>query len=238
MTPLLSIASREYVSMFRLPIGWVVMALYLLLTGVVFAAGSLRPGDPASLRGLFTLSDWLLLFVAPAISMRLISDERRQGSIEWLMTAPISDWQIVTGKYLGAALFLLTLLAPTLVYVGVLEWLSSPDYGPILAGYMGLIMTGLVYLAVGIVCSALTASQVVAFLATVFALLIWRMGTTFGAAALGAPWDAWLYPLSLDIRTQDFARGIIDTAHVVVMLAASAWLVTVAVCVVESRRWR
>lgn len=238
MRALTAIATREYASMFRLPIGWVVMALYLLLTGVVFAAGSLRPGDPASLRGLFMLSDWLLLFVAPAISMRLLSDEWRQGSIEPLMTSPISDWQIVAGKYAGAALFLLTLLAPTLVYVVVLEWLAAPDYGPIAAGYLGLALTGMLYLSLGIVCSALTSSQVVAFLTTIFALLILRIGTTMGAAALGAPWDAWLYPLSIDIRMQDFARGIIDTKHIVVMLAACAWLVTIAVSVVESRRWR
>lgn len=238
MRVLAAIATREYASMFRLPIGWVVLALYLLLAGVVFAAGSLRLGDPATMRGLFTLSDWLLLFVAPAVSMRLLSDEWRQGSIEPLMTAPISDWQIVAGKYAGAALFLLTMLAPTLVYVGVLEWLASPDYGPIAAGYLGLALTGMVYLALGIVCSALTSSQVVAFLTTVFALLILRIGTTMGAAALGAPWDHWLYPLSIDLRMQDFARGIIDTKHVVVMGAACAWLVTIAVSIVESRRWR
>ncbi len=238
MKVLAAIATREFASMFRLPIGWVVMALYLLLTGVVFAAVTLRPGDPASLRGLFTLSDWLLMFVAPAISMRLLSDEWRQGSIEPLMTAPISDWQIVIGKYVGAALFLLSLLAPTLVYVAVLEALSSPDYGPILAGYLGLLLTGMVYLALGIVCSALTSSQVVAFLTTIFALLILRIGTTMGAAALGAPWDSLLFPLSIDIRMLDFARGIIDTRHIVVMLAACAWLVTIAVSIVESRRWR
>lgn len=238
MRVLAAIATREYASMFRLPIGWVVIALYLLLTGVVFAAGSLRPGEPASLRGLFTLSDWLLLFVAPAISMRLISDEWRQGSIEPLMTSPISDWHIVTGKYIGAAMFLLTMLAPTLVYVVILEWLAAPDYGPIIAGYLGLMLTGSLYLALGIVFSALTASQVVAFLTTIFALLILRIGTTMGAAALGAPWDEWLFPLSIDFRMQDFARGIIDTKHIVVIGAASAWLVTVAVSIVESRRWR
>lgn len=238
MRVLSTIAGREYASMFRLPIGWVVMALYLLLTGVVFAAAILRPGDPASLRGFFTLSDWLLMFIAPAISMRLLSDEWRQGSIESLMTAPISDWHIVTGKYAGAAMFLLTLLAPTLVYVGLLEWLSLPDYGPIMAGYLGLILTGMLYLSLGIVCSALTASQVVAFLTTIFALLILRIGTTLGASALGEPWDQWLYPLSIDIRMADFAMGMIETKHIAVMLAACAWLVTLAVSIVESRRWR
>ena len=238
MSKLLAIATREYASMFRLPIGWVVMALYLLLTGAVFAASTLRPGDPASLRGLFTLSDWLLMFIAPAISMRLLSDEWRQGSIEPLMTSPISDWHIVTGKYVGAALFMLTLLAPTLVYVGVLEWLSTPDYGPIVAGYLGLILTGMLYLALGIVCSALTSSQVVAFLTTIFALLILRIGSTLGAATIGPPWDKWLYTLSIDLRMADFARGIIATEHIVVMLAACVWLVTIAVSIVESRRWR
>ena len=102
--------------------------------------------------------------VAPAIAMRLMSEEFRAGTIEPLMAAPISDWAIVIGKYLGGVAFLLTLLAPTLLYVALLEWLSDPDYGPILAGYLGLTLLGMLYIAVGLLVSSLTRSTVVALL--------------------------------------------------------------------------
>ncbi len=238
MRPLAAIATREYAAFFRLPIGWVVIALYLLLAGAVFALGTLRPGAPATLRELFNLSAWLLMFVAPAISMRLISDELRQGSIEPLMTSPLSDWQVITGKYVGALLFLLTMLAPTILFAGALELLADPDYGPIAAGYLGLTLIGMLYLAAGLFFSACTSSQVVAFLATIFFLLLLRLATTSGAAALGEPLDRVLYALSPDLRLADFSRGVIDTSHVVVLLAMSAWFVTLAVVALESRRWR
>ena len=127
MTQLLAISSRELAAYFRTPVGWVVTALYLALSSVVFAVLVLAPAEPASLRPFFGLSGWLLMFVAPAISMRLISDEIRSGTIEPLMTAPVSDWLIILGKYAGAVAFLAIMLLPTLVYPATLEALSNPD---------------------------------------------------------------------------------------------------------------
>ncbi|MCA9298925.1 MAG: ABC transporter permease subunit [Phycisphaerales bacterium] len=106
----LAIALREYRSLFRLPVGWVVIALYLALAGVVFAFLTLVPGEVGSMRVFFGFSGWLLLPVAPAISMRLLSEEYRAGTIETLVTSPASDASIVLGKYLGAASFLATMI--------------------------------------------------------------------------------------------------------------------------------
>jgi len=238
MSAALAIAQRELASFFRLPIGWVVIALYLVLTGLVFGMWTLRPGEPASMQTLFQLSGWLMIFVAPAISMRLVSEELRTGTIEPLMTAPVSDWQIVIGKYLGGVGFLLTMLAPTLLFVVILEVFSSPDYGPIVAGYAGLLALGMLYLAVGLLVSTLTSNQVVAFLGTLFFLLFMRIATTQGAAFLGPPLDRPLYALSVDLRMTDFARGVIDTGHLVFFLATSVWFTALAVVALESRRWR
>ena len=149
------IAVREFASFFRLPVGWVVIALYLLLTGLVFGATVLRPGEAASLRSFFGWANWLLLPIAPAVSMRLFSEETRSGTAEGLMTAPVSDAAVVLGKFVGGGMFLVALLVPTVVYVAVL-WRASepaPDPGPIVAGYLSLVLVSGLYLSIGLLAS-------------------------------------------------------------------------------------
>lgn len=234
----LTIAQRELASYFRTSVGWAVVALFLLLTGVWISFETIRPGQPATMRVFFGISQWLLLMVAPAVSMRLFSEEIRTGTIEPLMTAPIHDWQIVVGKYLGAVGFLIAMLLPTLLHVGLLELVADPDYGPIAAGYAGLLLVGMLYLAAGLLASALTANQIVAFLAPLFFfLLLWFIASQ-GAPYVGPPWDRVLYSLSIPLRIADFAKGVIDSGHAVFFLASSAWFVVLAAVAVESRRWR
>ncbi|GMV24135.1 MAG: hypothetical protein AMXMBFR58_01660 [Phycisphaerae bacterium] len=236
----LTIARRELASLFRLPVGWIAVALYLFLAGIVFAYLILVPGQPASLRPLFSISAWLLLPVAPAISMRLVSEELRSGTIEPLMTAPVSDGGVVLGKYLGVVGFLLIMLVPTLAHTAALWWLSDPrpDPGPIAAGYLSLVLVGMVYTAVGLWMSCLTANQTLAFLGTLFFLLVVLLATTIGFEY--AP--AWLQPvvaeLSIQSRMQEFAKGVIDTSHIVYFLSAAALFVVLSVLTLESRRWR
>jgi ABC-2 type transport system permease protein len=233
-----AVAAREYLGYFRTATGWVVMALYLLLTGYAFTAETLGPGEPATMRWLFVASQWLLLLVAPAVSMRLISEEIRTGTLEALGSTPVGDGAIVFGKFVGAAAFLLTVLAPTAAHVGVLEAVADPDYGPIAAGYLGLILVGGVYLSAGLVFSALTKSQVVAFLLTLSFFFGWHMASTAGASAVGGRWGGVLAELSIRARLADFAKGVIDTGHGVFFVAASAFFLVVAGVVLESRRWR
>jgi ABC-2 type transport system permease protein len=235
----LAIAAREFWAFFRLATGWVVIALYLLLAGLIVGLGVLSPGQPASLAPLFAVSGWLLLPVAPAVSMRLVSDELRTGTIEPLLTAPVTDWQVALGKYAAAAAFLLTLLAPTLIHVALLYAVAdpAPDPGPLLAGYLSVILTGLFYLAVGLFFSTLTASQTLAFLGTLFFLL----GPLLAPAAAGhAPeWLARaLFAVSIGPRLADLARGVIDPAHAVFFLSGSALFLVLAALSLESRRWR
>lgn len=238
MTATLAIARREFASLFALPIGWVVIALHLTLSGAVFAIGALRPGEPASMRLFFALSNWTLIFVAPAISMRLLAEEQRTGSIDPLMAAPVSEWAIVAGKQLAAAMFLVVMLAPTLQYVGVLAALSTPDYGAIALGYLGLILLGVFYLAIGLLFSALTSNQIVAFLGTVFFILLLQLASGRGALMLGPPLDRYLLAFSVELRLADFGKGVLDTAHVVFFLAGSVWFLVGAVVALQSRRWR
>jgi ABC-2 type transport system permease protein len=235
-----AVAAREYSSFFRLPLGWVAIALFLFLTGVVFGLLVLVPGQPASLRSFFAVAIWLLLPVAPAISMRLFSEEFRTGTIEPLMTSPVSDLAVVVGKYVGAAAFLVTMIAPTFVYGAVLCIVSdpTPDVGPMVAGYLSLFLTGLLYLAVGTLASSLTSNQTLAFLGTLFVLLAVLVGTSFAPASLPVMVTEFILAMSIPLRVSDFAKGVIDSSHVVFFVTLIVWFVFATMVSVESRRWR
>lgn len=240
MSRALAIAGRELASLFRLPVGWVVIALYALLTGCVFSLVILVPGQAATMRLFFAVSGWVLLPVVPAVSMRLLSEEYRSGTIETLMTSPVGDAPIVVGKYLGACAFLVLMFVPTLAQVGILAALSDPrpDPGPILAGYLSLALVGALYLAVGLLVSSLTSNQTLAFLATLFVLL---MIVTLGFVPLDrlpAPARPVVSALIIRTRLDDFAKGVIDTAHIAFFAGASAWFVLLSALAVQSRRWR
>ncbi len=238
MTRWWAISLREYASFFRTPAGWVLIALFLFLSGIFFTYRVLDPGQPATMRGFFEAWWSLLAVIVPAVSMRLLSEELRTGTIEPLLTSPAAEITIVAGKFAGAAGFLLTALIPTLVYPLMLAGLSRLDAGPIAAGYLGVTLVGMLYLAVGTLLSAVTASQTLAFLATLFALLVIEVGASQGAVRLPAPWDAAAAALSPSMRLADFAKGIIDTGHVAFFVVASAWFLVIAAILLRMRRWR
>ncbi len=141
------------------------------------------------MRGTYEGVVWLAILAVPAISMRLISEEFRSGTIEPLLTSPVNDAQVILGKWLGAMGFLTTLLLlPTVILVGVLEATASPDYGPILTGALGLLLVGGLYLAIGVFASSFTQNQIIAFVLTMLVLLIF----TFAMFLLGqAAWLPW-----------------------------------------------
>lgn len=238
MSRALTIALREYGSFFRIPLGWVVIALFLCLSAVFFTQRTLVPGNSAELRDFFGIWWGLLLFVSPAISMRLISDELRSGTIEPMLTSPAGEWTIVIGKYLAAVGFLITMMLPTLLFVGILAWLSRPDYGAIGAGYLGLLLLGMLYLAVGTLASCLTASQTLAFLGTLFVLFVIDLAPARLAAQAPEPWAGLLFKLSPTIRISGFARGLIDTSTIAFFLLGSFWFIALAAVSLQSRRWR
>ena len=171
--------------------------------------------------------------------MRLISDELRSGTFESLMTAPVADAAVVAGKYLGAVLFLGAMLAPTLMYVAVLFAVSdpAPDPGPIAAGYLSLMLVGMLYLAVGTLASALTSNQTLAFVGTFLFLFLLQLLTS-GTIALPPAVATLLAHAALRPRLADFAKGVIDTSHLVFFLTASAWFLVLAYVAVQTRRWR
>ncbi len=237
-----AIATREVGSLLRLPVGWVVIALFAFLSAVLFVNGTLAPGQPATMRYFFSSASWLMLAIAPAVSMRLVSEELRSGTVEPLRTAPISDAAVVWGKYLGAVAFLALMLAPTLVLPVVLWGVSDPrpDPGPVFAGYLSLMLVGMLYLSVGLLASSLTSSQTLAFLGALMFLVLMMVLTGVVSQAQATPgWLARaLAALSVQARARDMAKGVIDTGAVVFFLAGSGWFVLLATAALGSRRWR
>ena len=234
-----TIAWRELGSLLRVPVGWIVIALFCLLAAIVFVNETLAPGSPATLRYFFATSSLMLVPVAPAISMRLLSEELRSGSIEPLRTAPIGDAAVVWGKYAGAVLFLLLMLVPTLVFPAVLFIVSepAPDLGPIIAGYLSLILAGMLYLAIGLLASSLTNSQTLAYLGTLMFLVLVVLLTTRLTGDLPTWAKDALEVASIPRRVGEFAKGVIDSAHIVFFLTVSAWFVVMATASLEARRW-
>ncbi|QOJ01625.1 MAG: ABC transporter permease subunit [Phycisphaeraceae bacterium] len=245
MSVILTIARREVASFFRLPVGWVCVALFMFLAGLLMVTTSLTPDQPASMRAFFAFAGWLLMPVVPAVSMRLISEELRSGTIEPLMTSPASDLGIVVGKYLGGLIFLAVLILPTATHAAVLVWVSdpAPDPGPIVSGYLALMLVGGFYLSVGLLISTLTGNQTLAYVLAFFSIL----GLLAGPGLLGAlipPGEGWswarevLAGVAVNPRAADFSRGVVDTSHVVYFVSGSALFVVLSALALASRRWR
>src|SRR5580700_7081323 len=160
------IARRELGSYFYSPIAYVVMTLFLLICGFFFFR-DFQPGQPAGMWTIFNHMIWLLIVAVPVLCMGLLAQEWSTGTIETLMTAPISETDVVLGKFLGALAFFGVLLAPTLLYVVILRVYSDVDLGPIFSGYLGIVLVGAMFISVGLFCSSLTRSQVVAAMSAV-----------------------------------------------------------------------
>ncbi|MEQ8843568.1 MAG: hypothetical protein RIB58_01840 [Phycisphaerales bacterium] len=234
-----AVALREFVSLFRVPVGWLVLALYAGLWGGMFVQFVLAPGAPATLRPLFATAAWLMLPIAPAISMRLVSDELRTGSFEILSTSPVGELPLALGKFLGAALFLLAMLVGTVPLVVVLLAVSDPmpDLGPMLAGYLSVTLLGMLFLAVGLLASTMTASQTLSFLGAMLALFVWLLATTVGRSRAPDGVAEVLSMLAITDRLQGFAKGVIDTGDVAFFLVLTGWFVLAASMSLAVRRW-
>jgi ABC-2 type transport system permease protein len=179
----------------------------------------------------------IILFVLPMITMRTYAEEKRSGTIELLLTAPLTDVQIVLGKFLGALGLYGAMLAVTVVHIGALFWLGEPEWLPVVTGYLGLLLMGGCFVAVGLLASSLTRNQIVAAVITftVF-LLLWVIDWI--ASFTGPTTQAVLTYLSLTGHLEDFTLGILDTSHIVYYLSVIALGLFLTVRSVDTERWR
>jgi gliding motility-associated transport system permease protein len=245
-----TIGRREYSRFFSSPIAYIVAFVILLTLGLIFAlvmwgayqsslgggfgGGGAAP-DLTPITGSFT---FLLVLSVPALTMRLVADENRTGTMELLLTAPVRDWELIIGKWLGGFLYMLTLIAVTLIYPLILNGLISPglDQKQLMSAYLGLILVSGAFLALGVGVSAMFTNQIAAFFATLglFVFLWWLVG--FPAQSVGAGADLFNY---LDMRANfnAFDTGAIHLPNLVYYLSLIFLGWFAGTTAVEVRRW-
>ena len=237
MNNTLAIAWKELKTYFSTPAAYIVGAMFLVFTGIVFVLDVTRPFAEASVRGFIIPASFFFVLLAPLLTMRLLAEEQKLGTLELLLTAPVRDWEVVMGKYLAALVMLLATLAMTLYYVLLLYWFGDPDTGPVLSAYLGLILYGAAALAVGLLASSLSANQIVAAVVGMVVLLTLAFVDRLGQLVSGLAQDV-LTGMSMNARFIDFTRGIVDTSNVVYYLSLAAVFLFLTVRSLETRRWR
>jgi len=230
------IARRELGSYFTSPIAYAVTAVFLVIVGYFFGM-ILYLSREATMRYLFYNVTTFLLLIGPALTMRLVAEERKSGTIELLLTSPVRDGEVITGKFLAALLLWLAMLALTLVYPLLLKAFGNPDPGPIFAGYVGLVLSGAAVLALGTLASTVTANQIVAaLLAFGLSLILWL--TDAMQNLVSGPLASFFSYLSLSVHFEDFPKGVIDTKDVIFYLSVVAAALFIATRMLEARRWK
>jgi len=254
-----AIVEREIKSYFSSPIAYVVIGLFLLLSGIFFylivsnfvqmcmradmQAQYYRMAPPKlnvnlmAIRPILHNMSLFALFFLPLVTMRLYSDEKRSGTIELLSTSPVTNFQSILGKFTAGGLLFLIMLASTFIYIILLFFYGNPELGPILTGYLGLLLLGLSYISFGVFFSTLTDNQIVAAISTVtFILIFWAIGWVSGFVSPGV--GKALSNFSLIEHFNDFAKGVFDTKHVIFYLSFISMGLFLSFVSIESSRWR
>ena len=231
----LAIFRRELRSYFNSPVAYVVIVVFLAIIGWFFTS-NLFLMNVASLRVVFELVPLVFLFFIPAITMRLLAEERKSGTLELLTTKPVLDLEIVLGKFLAAWALLAAALLPTLLYLVTMLFLGSIDPGPVLTGYLGLLLMGAVYIGIGIFASSVTENQIVAF---ILSFLIILMLFLFDKVLMYVPEGlaSTLEFLGIDYHFGNIARGVIDTRNVIYFLSLLGFSLYLATVSLERRKW-
>jgi ABC-2 type transport system permease protein len=255
MRNILAIAGKEVRSYFASPIAYIVIGVFALLYGYFYIVmlsyfvrqsmqmSQFGPGGGQSmninqqmLRPLMQNVTILILFMLPAITMRTYSEEKRSGTIELLLTSPITDFQIVMGKFLGALALYAVMIGVTLIHVAILFVYGKPEWKPILTTYVGLLLLGGCFISVGMFISTLTKNQVVSFMATFGVFLFLWIITWIGSVMPSA--EGLTTYLSIIDHFEDFNKGVIDTTHLIYYLSFITFGLFLTAKSVDTERWR
>jgi ABC-2 type transport system permease protein len=252
MRNVLALAHKELKGYFASPIAYIVIGLYALMFGYFFYAlliyfdrqGMQMAGVGQSvnvneqlIRPVFLNAMVIFLFVLPMVTMRTYSEEKRSGTIELLLTAPLTDMQIILGKFAGAMGLYAAMLGVTLIHVGLLFAFGNPEWIPIAITYAGLLLMGGCFISVGLLISSLTKNQIVAVMITftVF-LMLWVIDWI--ASFMGPTGQAVLNYLSITNHLDDFTRGVVDTKHLVYYVSFILFGLFLTARSVDTERWR
>jgi len=254
MSNIFAIAQKEVRAYFASPIAYIVIGLFALLFGYFYIAildwfvrqgmGGAMGMPPAPLnlnqqfvRPLLLNATVVLLFVLPMITMRTYSEEKRSGTIELLLTSPLTDMQIILGKFLGALLLYAAMLGVTLLYLALLFVFGNPEWKPIATAYLGLLLLGGCFISVGMLISSFTRNQIVAGMLTFgMFLLLWVIDWI--GTFLGPGGEQVVNYLSITRHFEDFAKGVIDTTHLIYYVSFITFGLFLTAKSVDSERWR
>ena len=249
-----AIAGKELRGYFMSPMAWVMMALFSFIFGYFFLAyltsfvrqamQAAFGGGPTTMnvnmeliRPLLSNASVIVLFLLPMVTMRTYSEEKRSGTIELLLTSPLTDFEIIAGKFLGTVGLYLALLAVTALYIAILFMFGNPEWRPLLSGYLGLFLLGSCFIALGLFISSTTKNQMVAGAATfVIALFFWIV--SWFADSAGPVTSQILSYLSITEHFDDFGKGIIDSKHIIYYLSFVTFALFLTLKSVDSERWR
>jgi ABC-2 type transport system permease protein len=239
---LLAVWRREFAALFLGPLAWTLLFLALLLGGFLFVSTLAASGGDVDVATRYALvvSFYVAVFAAPLVTMRMISEESRAGLLEYLLTAPVTDAAVVTGKFLAATSFFAVLSGSVFVYAAALTAQGiGPDLGTVASGWLGIVLASGLMCAIGMLTSSLTSTPIVA----AFAGVVLDLALVFApqiARPSGVPWivNAAARLDVADHLSSSFLLGTLDTAHVAFFLTWTALLLFLSVRTVESRRWR
>ncbi len=254
MNNILAIAHKELKGYFASPIAYIVIGFASILFGYFFISLLYyfdRMAMQAGLGGgpdtvnvndmligpLFMNVSVILLFTLPLVTMRIYSEEKRSGTIELLLTAPLTDFQIVIGKFIGALVLYAAMMAVTLVHIGILFVFGNPEWRPVVTGYLGVLLMGGCFLSLGLFVSSLTKNQIVAGMIT-FAVFLMFWVINWIASFTGPTTQSVLNYLAITEHLGDFTKGVLDTKHLVYYLSFIAFSLYLTVRAVDSERWR
>jgi gliding motility-associated transport system permease protein len=256
MSNILAIANKELRSYFSSPIAYIVIGFFAFLYGYFYVAilnafvrqslqlGQFGMGGGQSMnvnqqliRPLLQNVTVLVLFMLPAITMRTYAEEKRSGTIELLLTSPVTDFQIVMGKFIGAMALYGIMLLVSLIHLAVLFAFGRPEWKPILTAYLGLLLFGGCFISVGLFISTLTRSQIVAFMST-FGVFLFLWVITWIGSMVGPTGEKLTTYLSIVDHFDDFAKGVIDTTHILYYVSVITFGLFLTAKSVDSERWR
>lgn len=243
MKKLFAIVGREWRAYFFSPLAYVILAAYMFLNGFIFSrivAFLATPGDPRAQRFLelmFTNTYfWIFtLFIVPIITMRLLAEERKAGTLEVLLTSPVSEATVILGKFLGALGFFLVVWIPSLLFVLYIGSKTTVDYGAVASGFVGITLIGAYFIAIGVFASALTKNQIVAAILT-FAMLIPLFSAGLFQSGADPSRQSIIDYLNMWDHMDEFARGIVDTRRLVYYLSGMAFFLFLSAVVLSSKK--
>jgi ABC-2 type transport system permease protein len=253
MSNVIAIAHKELKSYFASPIAYIIIGFFALVFGWFFFVSlnffimaSLQMGMPGAgqinihemaIRPLLMNISVVALFVLPLITMRAYAEEKKSGTIELLLTSPLTDTQIILGKFFGAVALFALMLVVTWIHIGILFLYGNPEWKPILTGYLGLLLMGASFMSIGLLISSLTRNQIVAGMAT-FAVLLLLWTVSWMADSASPTMRKVLEALSITSHFEDFSKGVVVLSHFVYYLSFITFGLFLTAKSVDSERWR